>query len=163
MTSPEASIANLVHRYAQHVDAGELEDAAALFTHAQIKLRTAEGDEITDAPSLLEHWRRVAILYDDGTPRTKHMMTNLIIEVSDDGDRATCSSYYTVLQVDSSGTMAVILAGRYLDQFQCSDGEWRFSLREYCPADFVGDVSRHRRSEPTPGPASSSSCPQTTS
>lgn len=162
MNSPEAAIANLVHRYAQHVDAGELEDAAALFTHAQINLRTTDGNEITDASGLLEHWRRVAILYDDGTPRTKHIMTNLIIEVSDDGDWATCSSYYTVLQVDRSGAMAVILAGRYLDQFQCSDGEWRFSAREYCPANFVGDVSRHRRSEPTPGPASSSS-PKTTS
>jgi hypothetical protein len=38
------------------------------------------------------------IVYDDGTPRTKHIVTNLAIEVDEDTGTAVSRSYFTVLQ-----------------------------------------------------------------
>ena len=38
------------------------------------------------------------IVYDDGTPRTKHVTTNLAIEVDEDEGTAVSRSYFTVLQ-----------------------------------------------------------------
>lgn len=145
MTSDEAAIANLVYGYAEHIDTGHLEDAAGLLARARIKWHPSTGEEMIDATQLLEYWRRVVILYEDGTPQTKHLITNPIITVSSAGNYATCSSYYTVLQIMSNRSMDVILSGRYFDEFERMHEDWHYTSREYGIADFVGDVSRHRR------------------
>jgi hypothetical protein len=38
------------------------------------------------------------IVYDDGTPRTKHITTNLAIEVDEEAGTAVSRSYFTALQ-----------------------------------------------------------------
>ena len=144
MTNHETSIANLVQRYAAYVDMGRLELAAELLGRAQIKMRAPASQKLTNSTELLAWWRRVVILYDEGTPRTRHLMTNLDITVDELGDQASCSSYYSVFQEVRTGEMKLILAGRYLDEFAREDDGWYFTLREYC-SDFVGDVSAHRR------------------
>ena len=55
--------------------------------------------------------------YPDGTPRTKHVTTNLIVEVDDDAGTATGRSYFTVLQAVPGLPLQPIVAGRYHDRF----------------------------------------------
>jgi hypothetical protein len=80
---------------------------------------------------------------DDGTPKTKHVTTNLIIDADTDEGTATCRSYFTVLQaVPGSLGLQPIVAGRYRDRFARVDGSWRFAARHMI-VDLVGDVSQH--------------------
>ena len=81
-------------------------------------------------------------LYENGTPLTKHVTTNLLIEVADDGATATCRSYYTVLQKTEGAPLQPIIAGRYHDEFAKRDGQWRFT-RRHMIVDLIGDLSRH--------------------
>jgi SnoaL-like domain len=83
------------------------------------------------------------VVYPDGTPRTKHVVTNPIIEVDEAAGTASCRSYYTVMQHTDDFSLQPIVAGRYHDQFQCVDGVWRYSFRDYSLMDMVGDVSHH--------------------
>ena len=92
---------------------------------------------------MLSLWRGMVIVYPDGTPRTKHVVTNPIIEVDDDATTATCRSYYTVLQQTDGFPLQVIVTGRYHDRFERFDGRWRFAYRDYSLIDAVGDVSHH--------------------
>ncbi|MDZ7676382.1 MAG: nuclear transport factor 2 family protein [Acidimicrobiales bacterium] len=138
----EAEIANLVYGYAERMDAGDFDGAARLFEHAEIVL-TPDGATTTDAAGILELWRSMVIVHGDGTPRTKHVTTNLIVEIG--GDTATCRSYYTVLQQVGDGPLSPIVAGRYHDSFERVDGNWRFSRRDLSMMDLVGDVSQHLR------------------
>ena len=85
------------------------------------------------------------IRYPDGTPRTKHVITNPIVEVDDDAGTATCRSYYTVLQQTDSLPLQPVVAGRYHDRFGRIDGDWWFTERDYTMLDMVGDVSQHLR------------------
>ena len=133
------AILNLLYRYAEFIDLGRLEDAAALFADAQVKVR---GGELMDSGALLERWRSVMVIYDDGTPRTKHVITNPIVEIDPDTATATCRSYYTVLQ-EASGVIKVVVAGRYHDRFRRVDGAWRFDFRDYSLADHWGDAATH--------------------
>src|SRR3546814_14254689 len=96
----ENQIANILYRYAALIDMGRLEEAAALFAHARIKVHPgdAQDDGTIDGRQLLELWRKKIILYEDGTPRTKHLVTNPIIEIDPNGRTATAKSYYTVVQ-----------------------------------------------------------------
>ena len=139
MTSSEVAIANLVYTYAERIDLGDLPGAAALFAHARIK--TALG-EIGHA-DVLEMWRNGIIIHADGTPRTRHVITNPIIEVDEAAGLATCRSYYTVMQQVADGPLHAVMCGRYHDAFERVDGAWRFCWRDYSLHDMPGDMSRH--------------------
>jgi 3-phenylpropionate/cinnamic acid dioxygenase small subunit len=137
--SDEAQIANLLYRYAELMDGGQLEAAAELFAHAEIVLDPA-GPPV-DSTALLAVWRTVLKLHDDGTPRTRHMVTNPQIFV--DGDVASARSSYTVIQATDRISLQPIIVGRYHDEFERVDGSWRFSRRDYSLIDLVGDTSDH--------------------
>jgi 3-phenylpropionate/cinnamic acid dioxygenase small subunit len=142
MPHPQTEIANLLYAYAEFMDSGDFAGAASLFQHA--RLRVSAGAEGTvDADTMLSLWRGMVILYPDGTPRTKHVVTNPIIEVDDDAGTATCRSYYTVLQQVDEFPLQVIVTGRYHDRFERVDDRWRFAYRDYSLMDAVGDVSHH--------------------
>ena len=83
-------------------------------------------------------------LYDDGTPRTKHVTTNLVVDVDEAGDAATAGAYFTVLQATVELPLQIIVAGRYADRFARVGGKWRFSER-LIHMDLQGDLSRHLR------------------
>ena len=88
-------------------------------------------------------YRDSARIYDDdGTPHTKHVTTNAIIEVDDGADSASARSYYTVFQRVEDLPLQPIIAGRYHDTFQRIDGRWWFDTRIIF-VDLVGDLSRH--------------------
>ena len=92
------------------------------------------------------------MLHPDGTPRTKHVTTNPIIEVDEDAGTASCRSYYTVLQQTDEFPLQTIVTGRYHDRFECVEGRWRFSYRDLTLIDMVGDVSHHLTYPITPTP-----------
>jgi hypothetical protein len=79
---------------------------------------------------------------DDGTPKTKHITTNPIIEVDEDAGSATCRSYYGVVQATPALPLQPIIAGRYHDTFQVIDGAWWFATRTMF-VDLMGDLSQH--------------------
>lgn len=142
MTSSAVHILNLVSHYAELIDSGNLEGAAALFSHARIK--TARGE--IGHEEVLAMWRDNVILYEDGTPRTKHLITNPIIEVDEDAGLGTCRTYYTVMQQVGDGPLHPIICGRYHDRFERVNGSWRFCYRDYSLHDMAGNMTQHSRS-----------------
>lgn len=141
MSDSAVAITNLLYRYAELLDGGDFDSAAALFAHARIKVDPA-GATI-DAADLLRLWRGQVKIHADGTPRTKHVITNPIVEVDEAAGTAACRSYYTVLQQTETTPLQVIAAGRYHDEFVRADGRWRFSLRDYSMLDLTGELRDH--------------------
>jgi len=92
---------------------------------------------------MLALWRAHVRLYPCGTPRTKHVVTNPIVEVDEEAGTATCRSYYTVFQATPDLPLQAICAGRYHDAFVRIEGTWHFSQRDYSLLDLIGDVSQH--------------------
>lgn len=133
-------ITNLLYRYAELMDAGDLESVAALFEKAHVK--TGDGDVEGSAP-MLALWRAHVKIHPCGTPRTKHVITNPILDVDEDAGTATCRSYYTVLQAAPGLPLQPICAGRYHDAFVREDAGWRFAARDYSMLDLIGDLSQH--------------------
>lgn len=88
--------------------------------------------------------------YDDGTPHTKHVTTNLVIDADEDAGTATARSYFTVFQQVDDFPLQAVIAGRYHDTFAKVDGEWRLTERVYL-CDLFGDLSRHLTTDPFAG------------
>ena len=140
MISAETEIINLLYRYAELMDAGDLENVAALFSHASVK--TSEG-LVDGAGPLLALWRKHVRIYPCGTPRTKHVITNPILEIDEAAGTAACRSYYSVLQATSELPLQIIAAGRYHDVFTHDGVRWRFAERDYTLLDLTGNLSQH--------------------
>jgi len=141
MTDASQSITALVHLYAERLDAGDLDGVAALFADATYG--AADGPVRRGSAAVLAAIRDVLVLY-DGVPRTKHVITNLTVEVDGRAATAIARSYFTVLQAAPTFPLQPILAGRYHDRFRCVDGAWRFSERRI-HLDLAGDLSHHLR------------------
>ena len=135
------AIANLLYRYAELMDAGDLAGVAAMFARARIK--TGDGAVAEGAAPMLALWRAHVKIHPDGTPRTKHVITNPIIEIDEEAGTATCRSYYTVFQAAPGLPLQAICAGRYHDAFVRLDDAWHFATRDYSMLDLVGDLSQH--------------------
>jgi 3-phenylpropionate/cinnamic acid dioxygenase small subunit len=141
MSGSAVEIGNLLYRYAELIDSGDLAGAAVLFKHA--KIRMAQSEEPQDNEGVLAVWRKYIKIYPCGTPRTKHVITNPIIEIDEAAGTATCRSYYTVLQATDDLPLQVVAAGRYHDAFERVDGAWRYSYRDYSLLDLKGNLSGH--------------------
>ncbi len=83
-------------------------------------------------------------LHDDGTPpKTKHLTTNVRVEVDDEAGTARASAYYCVTQATPPDLpLQIIVTGHYRDTFHRVDGRWWFDSRTMF-VDQVGDVSHH--------------------
>jgi 3-phenylpropionate/cinnamic acid dioxygenase small subunit len=141
----DTEITNLLYRYAELIDAGDLAGAAELFAEAKVRFSSYPGAETVDSAELLAYWKRRIIIYDDGTPRTKHLITNPIVEVDEASGTATCRSYYTVMQKIEGSNLRPIICGRYHDMFERLEGSWCFRFRDYSRTNLVGDLSQHVR------------------
>ena len=142
MSEPDhVSIANLVYRYGELIDAGDYDGIGELLAHAVV---TAEGSDVewSGAAEITNMYTQSTRLYDDGTPRSKHVITNLLIEVDAERGTGTCRSYYTVFQQTDTLALQPIVAGRYRDEFTRVDHVWRFTRREMI-VDLTGDLSQH--------------------
>ena len=133
------AITNLLYTYAERMDAGDFAGAAELFRHATIRLT---GDSVVDADAILAIWESSVRRYADGTPRTKHVTTNVIVDIDPTGNTARTRSYYTVFQQTDTLALQPIIAGRYHDRFEKAASGWRFSDRMIF-VDLVGDLRRH--------------------
>ena len=140
------AVETLIMTYAERVDLGDFAGVADLFTHATY--RAAAGDQVTSqegSAAVLATFEGMVRRYPDGTPRTKHVTTNLMVEV--DGDVATSRCYFTVFQQTDVLALQPIIAGRYHDRFERVDGTWRFADR-LIYSDLIGDLSQHLKIDP---------------
>ncbi|MHB8437934.1 MAG: nuclear transport factor 2 family protein [Acidimicrobiales bacterium] len=138
----KAAITELLYRYAYLLDAGDLDAVAALFEHAEWR-SDADTGVVRGSGAVRRIYDRV-ILY-DGRPRTRHVISNVIVEVDASGAGAASSSYFTVFQgIEAGRPIEVIIAGQYRDRFEKVDGEWRFALRTFV-VELTGDLRRHFR------------------
>jgi hypothetical protein len=134
------AIQNLVHGYARALDRGDFQAVGAFFAHADVY---AEGTLLarSDAAAVTREWTRYTRRFDDGTPHTRHVTTNLIIE-PDGAGRAGAESYFMVFQQTGGLPLQPIIGGDYADRFECAHGVWRFRERRIRTA-LVGDLSQH--------------------
>jgi uncharacterized protein (TIGR02246 family) len=139
VASDVEAIRALIHEYAELIDTGDLDGLAAMFADASWS-SPGRGAPLQGTEQIRRAYDGV-ILY-DGVPCTKHVISNVTIDVT--GDSATARSYFTVLQARPDFPLQPIIAGRYHDRFERLDDRWRFADRQIIP-DLFGDLSHHLR------------------
>ena len=145
MVEASRQIENLLYTYAARIDAGDLDGLADLFAHGRIE--AAPGVVFEGRDPVRGMYEASTRLYpDDGTPKTKHVTTNVRLAIDDDAGTAESDAYYTVTQATEALPLQIIITGRYHDTFHRIDGEWWFDTRTMF-VDQMGDLSHHLKYE----------------
>jgi SnoaL-like protein len=136
------AIQNLIHRYGERLDCGDFAGVAELFAEAEVYLPARPEPFRSDAAGLLAVWRSmVRIDPATGTPQTRHLMSNLILE-ADGPERARAQTYGTVLQATPALPLQPIITVTYHDRFAKRGGTWRYTERRI-EMGLIGNLSQH--------------------
>ena len=141
MSRSVAEIRALLNAYCERLDAGDFDGVAELFRDGVF--RSPRGTNLVGADAVRSQYEPV-VVYDDGTPRTKHVLGTVVVEVEDDADTAAARCAFTVFQAAGGAPLQPVLSGRYHDRFERVDGAWCWRERFVYP-DLEGDLGRHMR------------------
>jgi len=134
----ESDINRLLATYVHNVDDGKIAENAALLADARFQV----GDTVVQGGEAVANFFKSSVQHhDDGTPRTWHALSNIIIDI-ESPTKAHSVSYFTVHQELPGLPLQPIVTGRYVDTFELRDGSWSFATRAVEPRLF-GDVSHH--------------------
>jgi 3-phenylpropionate/cinnamic acid dioxygenase small subunit len=129
-----AQLENLLARYCRAYDDGDLDTYADLFSGSTISGMSTH-DEIVA-------FHRDNIYWYDGVPRTRHVISNIELDIDEVAGTASGRCYVIVYQEAPQFPLQPILIGSYVDRFERAQDEWRFADRHFEPH-LVGDISRH--------------------
>jgi hypothetical protein len=136
------AITNLIYAYAERVDAGDFAGVAELLAHARVTDASGRLD-LRGAQAVERLYVATTRRYPDtGTPKTKHVVSNPILDIDEAKGTATCRSHYVVWQQTDTLPLQAIVTGRYQHEFLRVDGRWQIALHRFF-VDHVGDVSQH--------------------
>lgn len=140
------AIENLLFSYAERMDAGDFTGVGELFAKGRILGPT--GDVLgTGQDEVKAIYERSTRLYEDGSPMTQHLTTNVIFDFGSDGQMASTRSRFTVMQALPDFPLQCIITGNYEDRFDHDESEgWAFTERRMKPK-LMGDLSRHLKYE----------------
>ena len=143
-------IEEIMFTYAEGIDLGDMESMAMLFMQGAIVL--PDGSEIRGYQEVLDSYTGMVMFYDDEenivpykrhacSPRTRHVVTNLIFKFNNAVTVADVRSYFMVYQT-LGGKNEVIAGGRYVDRFEKAINGWHIATRQIL-FENMGDMSRH--------------------
>ena len=142
MTDARESILQLMNEYCYRIDNGDLQGFADLFEHGTWLVQGDPHGGDSGSEEVMKTLQNI-ILY-DGKPNTKHVMSNIQLDIDEATNSAVAQCYITVNQaVPPDFPLQPIFIGHYRDRFERVDNCWRFVLRDISP-DLAGDLGHHR-------------------
>ena len=143
MTDRE-EILSLLNRYSHTVDGGDIDGFIALFADGEWYVEGTPPNR--GSQEIYDNVLAQVIIYSDGTPRTRHVNTNIDLAIDTDKGTASGQRYVTVLQQTETLPLQAIFSGHYHDEFVKEEGRWSFA-RTVVRRPFVGDMSQHLKTK----------------
>jgi len=135
------AITALMFRYAECVDGADFDGIAALFAEGKITNEGVAG-AISGPDAVRKLYERTNRVHEDGTTRTRHVNSNVIVDIDEAEGEASARSSFVVFQQTPALPLQPIVSGRYRDTFVRTGSEWTFDCR-HIVVDHVGDVREH--------------------
>lgn len=134
------AIERLLYDYCFGIDSGDFAGTAELF--GEDGLYGLVGGAAARGSAQVLGMLRSSVRTYDGVPRTRHIVTNVCINVDDHAAKGTARSYVQVVHQAPGGPVGPIVVGTYLDTVHCLNGRWMFAERRM-HLELVGDLRTH--------------------
>ncbi len=115
-------ILTLLYTYAEYIDAADFEAIGELFAHGQITTAGMQGATV-GRDAVRDLYKNTNKVHADGTLRTRHLCTNVIIDIDESAGTAAARSSFLVLQATDDLPLQAIVAGRYRDTVRAGGRE----------------------------------------
>mgnify|MGYP003544453810 FL=1 len=135
------AITALLYRYAECIDAADFDGIGALFADGKITNEGYRG-AIVGRDAVHDLYAGTNRVHSDGTLRTRHLATNVFVDIDESAGTATARSAFVVFQATNALPLQPIVAGRYHDAFAHGVHGWHFTHRHIL-LEQVGDVHEH--------------------
>jgi hypothetical protein len=109
-------------------DCGDFDRQADLLARAHV--RYEHGDHVLLDVDNRDDFKEAIVastrIYEDGTPRAHHVVSNVVVDLDDSLQRARSRCYTTVLRATQDFPLQPIACGVFYDAFERDDGGWYF-------------------------------------
>ena len=107
------AISTLMFRYAECVDQADFSALSELFAHGKIRsTAAADTEQGMRGEEIGRFYGATNRVHEDGTLKTRHLSTNVMIDIDENDHTATARSYYVVLQATPRLPFQPIVGGR---------------------------------------------------
>jgi hypothetical protein len=133
----------LTYEYTFRLDRGDFAGVAELLAAGQLRMaaKGMHGEPMRGAATIEAFYAGQVVTY-DGDPRTRHLITNHVVQIDSDERDAKGECYFTVLQAIPRQPAGIVVVGRYHDRFERTDQEWRF-VEKVIEVDYLGAIGEH--------------------
>jgi SnoaL-like domain len=138
----QREIEQQIYRMGYALEAGDFDAVGAMLAHATFGADRIGRRVFRGRDEIREQYRRTNIVYPEGGRRTKEIYTNVLVDIDLDAGTARSTTSFTVAQQVPGERFELLVAGRYEDEWERVDGEWRWADR-YIVAQYHNDLRRH--------------------
>lgn len=135
----EREISHLLHSYCEAYDAARWTDTARLFDRGTWYV--SDDVALSGTEQVVSFLESNIRLY-EGSPRTRHTLSNIRIDIAEDRTSARSESIVVVFQSPPGEAPRILVQGVYLDKFGNESNRWYFAERR-AVVDGAGDLSTH--------------------
>lgn len=140
-----------IYRMGYALEDGDFVTVGYLLRHATFGADMIGRKMFTGEDEIRGQYERTNITYPGKGRATREMYDNVVIDIDVDAATAKSTTMYTVAQQipNTDNPFALLVAGRYVDEWACIDGAWVFTDR-FVEVQFKNDLDQHmhRGSQP---------------
>jgi hypothetical protein len=138
-----------IYQMGYHLEDANFEAVAELLAHATFGADIIGRAAFQGRDEIRQQYERTNVSYADRGRATKEIYSNVLVEIDLQAGRATSVTSYTVAQQPPGDSFALIVAGRYEDQWRRTGTAWRWADR-YIRVQYRNNLDRHMHADQHP-------------
>jgi SnoaL-like domain len=145
------AIEQKIYRMGYALEDGDFERVGELLKHATLGADRIGRRAFKGKDEIRAQYERTNITYPGKGRATREMYDNVVIDIDLEAGTAKSTTMYTVAQQipDSGQPFALLVAGRYVDEWARIDGDWHWTDR-FIEVQFQNDLDKHMHSGSQP-------------
>jgi hypothetical protein len=142
LLSSQRQIERMIYEVGYALEAGEFTRVGELMGDATMGADRIGRKAFRGKEEIRDQYTRTNVVYPDRGRASKEIYHNILVDIDLDANRARSVTSYTVAHQAPGEQFALIVAGRYEDEWERVDGAWRWCDR-YIVVQYKNDLDRH--------------------
>jgi hypothetical protein len=138
-----------IYQMGYHLEDGDFDAVADLLANATFGADIIGRAAFRGREEIRRQYERTNVTYADRGRATKEIYSNILVDIDLEGGRARSVTSYTVAQQPPGDSFALLVAGRYEDEWQRVDTGWQWADR-YIRVQYRNNLDRHMHADQHP-------------
>jgi SnoaL-like domain len=144
LLTSQRQIERMIYEVGYALEAGDFTRVGELMGDATMGADRIGRKAFRGAKEIRDQYSRTNVVYPGRGRASKEIYHNVVVDIDLDANRARSVTSYTVAHQAPGEQFALIVAGRYEDEWERVEGTWRWYDR-YIVVQYKNDLDRHMR------------------